>query len=309
MTTKAPKKFDRTSRDTRNFVFLVAPAVFVFLLVIAIPFGLGVYYSFTDWGGITQSETNFIGFANYIQSFTDTRFQYSLMITILFAIINVIVINLVSFGLALLVSSAIKGRNFYRAGFFLPNLIGGLVLGYIWQFIYNQVFPAFGSAIGSEWLMTNLFLGKPNLSMSALVITNTWQYAGYIMMIYFAGLQSVPESLYESASLDGANGWYKLIHITIPMVMSSFTVSLFLTINNSFKIFDVNVSLTGGGPSIMWQGQAIKGTEFITMNIYNTASVENQLARGQARAVILFLILVVISLTQTTLTKRREVEM
>lgn len=309
MATKAPKKFNRTSRDTRNFIFLVSPAVFVFLLVIAIPFFLGVYYSFTDWGGITQSETNFVGFSNYIQSLTDTRFQYSLMITIIFAIINVIVINIVSFGLALLVSSAIKGRNFYRAGFFLPNLIGGLVLGYIWQFIYNQVFPSFGEAIGSEWLMTNLFLGKTNLAMSALVITNTWQYAGYIMMIYFAGLQSVPESLYESASLDGANEWYKLIHITIPMVMSSFTVSLFLTINNSFKIFDVNVSLTGGGPSIMWQGQAIKGTEFITMNIYNTASVENQLARGQARAVILFIILVVISLTQTTLTKRREVEM
>ena len=309
MATKAPKKYNRNARETRNFAFLVAPAVFVFLLVIAIPFFLGVYYSFTDWGGVTQSDTNFVGFKNYIQSLTDTRFQYSLMITFLFAIINVIVINVVSFSLALLVSSAIKGRNLYRAGFFLPNLIGGLVLGYIWQFIYNQVFPAFGSAIGSEWLMTNLFLGKPNLAMSALVITNTWQYAGYIMMIYFAGLQSVPESLYESASLDGANSWYKLIHITIPMVMSSFTVSLFLTINNSFKIYDVNVSLTGGGPSIMWQGQAIKGTEFITMNIYNTASVENQLARGQARAVILFVILVIISLTQTTLTKRREVEM
>ncbi|MRJ48199.1 carbohydrate ABC transporter permease [Fundicoccus ignavus] len=309
MATKAPKKFNRTSRDTRNFFFLVTPAVFIFLLVIAIPFGLGVYYSFTDWGGVTQSETNFIGFHNYIQSLTDTRFQYSLMITFLFAIINVIVINIVSFSLALLVSSSIKGRNLYRAGFFLPNLIGGLVLGYIWQFIYNQVFPSLGDAIGSEWLMTNLFLGKPNLAMSALVMTNTWQYAGYIMMIYFAGLQSVPESLYESASLDGANWWYKLRHITIPMVMSSFTVSLFLTINNSFKIYDVNVSLTGGGPSIMWQGQAIKGTEFITMNIYNTASVENQLARGQARAVILFVILVIISLTQTTITKRREVEM
>jgi len=309
MATKAPKKFNRTSRDTRNFFLLVAPAVFIFLLVIAIPFGLGVYYSFTDWGGVTQSETNFIGFHNYIQSFTDTRFQYSLLITFLFAIINVIVINIVSFSLALLVSSSIKGRNLYRAGFFLPNLIGGLVLGYIWQFIYNQVFPSLGDAIGSEWLMTNLFLGKPNLAMSALVMTNTWQYAGYIMMIYFAGLQSVPESLYESASLDGANWWYKLRHITIPMVMSSFTVSLFLTINNSFKIYDVNVSLTGGGPSIMWQGQAIKGTEFITMNIYNTASVENQLARGQARAVILFVILVIISLTQTTLTKRKEVEM
>ena len=240
MATKAPKKFNRTSRDTRNFFFLVAPAVFIFLLVIAIPFGLGVYYSFTDWGGVTQSETNFIGFHNYIQSLTDTRFQYSLMITFLFAIINVIVINIVSFSLALLVSSSIKGRNLYRAGFFLPNLIGGLVLGYIWQFIYNQVFPSLGDAIGSEWLMTNLFLGKPNLAMSALVMTNTWQYAGYIMMIYFAGLQSVPESLYESASLDGANWWYKLRHITIPMVMSSFTVSLFLTINNSFKIYDVD---------------------------------------------------------------------
>ncbi|UUX34920.1 carbohydrate ABC transporter permease [Fundicoccus culcitae] len=309
MATQAPKKFNRSRRDSRNFFFLVAPAVFIFLLVIAIPFFLGVYYSFTDWGGVTQSETNFVGFKNYIQSFNDTRFQYSLMITVIFAIINVIVINFVSFGLAMLVSSKIKGRNLYRAGFFIPNLIGGLVLGYIWQFIYNQVFPAFGELIGSEWLMTNLFLGKPNLALSALVITNTWQYAGYIMMIYFAGLQAVPESLYESASLDGANWWSKLRHITIPMVMPAFTVSLFLTINNSFKIYDVNVSLTGGGPSIMWEGQAIKGTEFITMNIYNTASVENQLARGQARAVILFVILVVISLTQTTITKRQEVEM
>ncbi|MGO4936389.1 carbohydrate ABC transporter permease [Fundicoccus sp. Sow4_H7] len=309
MATDQPKKFNRTRNESRNFFILVAPAVFIFLLVIAIPFVLGVYYSFTDWGGVTQAETNFVGFKNYIQSFKDTRFQYSLMITFIFAIINVIVINFISFGLAMLVSSNIKGRNIYRAGFFIPNLIGGLVLGYIWQFIYNQVFPAFGEVIGSEWLMRNLFLGKPNLAMSALVITNSWQYAGYIMMIYFAGLQAVPDSLYESASLDGANWFAKLRHITIPMVMPAFTVSLFLTINNSFKIFDVNVSLTGGGPSIMWEGQAIKGTEFITMNIYNTASVENQLARGQARAVILFVILVIISLTQTTITKRREVEM
>ena len=132
MATKAPKKYNRNARETRNFAFLVAPAVFVFLLVIAIPFFLGVYYSFTDWGGVTQTDTNFVGFKNYIQSLTDTRFQYSLMITFLFAIINVIVINVVSFSLALLFSSAIKGRNLYRAGFFLPNLIGGLVLGYIW---------------------------------------------------------------------------------------------------------------------------------------------------------------------------------
>lgn len=309
MATNTTKKFNRGKRDRRNFIFLVTPAVLIFLLVIAIPFFLGVYYSFTDWGGITQTQTEFVGLKNYIQSFQDTRFQYSFMITVIFAIINVIVINVVSFSLALLVSSNIKGRNLYRAGFFVPNLIGGLVLGYVWQFIFNQVFPQMGDLIGSEWLMTNLFLGKPNLAMSALVMTNTWQYSGYIMMIYFAGIQSVPESLHESAQLDGANWWHRLRHITIPMVMQAFTVSLFLTINNSFKIFDVNVSLTGGGPSIMWEGQAIKGTEFITMNIYNTASVENQLARGQARAVILFVVLVIISITQTSITKRREVEM
>lgn len=302
-------KSKRSKRQTRNFVILVAPAVIALVLVILIPFVLGVYYSFTDWGGVVDPEANFIGLRNFIQSFMDTRFQYSLLITFVFSFLNVIAVNFVAFGLALIVSSNIKGRNVYRAGFFIPNLIGGIVLGYIWQFIYNNVFPQLGDVLNNEFLMTRLFLGEPRLAVLALVITNTWQYAGYIMMIYFAGLQNVPQSLYESASLDGANWWNKLRHITLPMVMPSFTVSLFLTISNSFKIFDVNYSLTGGGPSMMWQGQAIKSTEFITMNIYNTASVENQLARGQARAVILFVILVIISITQTSITKSREVEM
>ena len=305
----ATKKFDRRKRERRNFMLLVMPAVIVFMLVIVIPFFMGVAYSFTDWGGITKPEANFIGLKNYLDSFADTRFQYSLFVTVIFALINVVVVNIVSFGLALLVSSQIKLRDIYRAGFFVPNLIGGLVLGYIWQFVFNSVVPQLGKILASEFLMTNLFLGKPQLAVSALVMTNTWQYAGYIMMIYFAGLQNVPESLIESASLDGANWWHRMRAIIIPMIMPAFTVSLFLTINNSFKIFDVNFSLTGGGPSMLWEGQAIKSTEFITMNIYNTASVENQLARGQARAVILFLILVAISITQTTITKKREVEM
>ncbi|MGF3067014.1 carbohydrate ABC transporter permease [Facklamia sp. P12934] len=305
----ASHKKSRSKRQRRNFIFLVAPAFIALTLVIFIPFVMGIYYSFTNWGGIIKPVADFIGLGNYKESFADSRFRYSLMVTFIFAFFNIIIINLVAFTLAMIVSSQVKGRDIYRAGFFVPNLIGGIVLGYIWQFIYNNVFPQVGELLAFDWLVENLFLGSPRLAVSALVLTSTWQYAGYIMMIYYAGLQNVPRSLYESASLDGANWWGKLRHITLPMIMPSFTVSLFLTINNSFKIFDVNYSLTGGGPSMMWNSEAIKSTEFITMNIYNTASVENNLAYGQARAVILFVILVIISLSQTYITKRQEVEM
>ena len=306
---KNKKALSREARAKRNFYRLVLPAFFIFALVIIVPFFLGFYYSLTDWKSVTQTNLQFVGLKNFTDSLSDTRFQYSLMITVIFALFNVIVINLVSFSLALLVSSKIKLKDIFRAGFFIPNLIGGLVLGYIWQFIYNSVFPALGQLIGSEFLINNLFLGDVRLAIAALIITNTWQYAGYIMMIYFAALQNVPSSLVESASLDGANAWQRLRHIIIPMVMPAFTVSLFLTITNSFKIFDVNFSLTGGGPSILWHDKAIQGTEFITMNIYNTASGDNLMAQGQARAVILFFILVVISLIQTSITKRKEIDL
>ena len=288
---KNKKAYSREAREKRNFYRLVLPAFIIFALVIIVPFFLGFYYSLTDWKSVTQTNLQFVGLKNFTDSLSDTRFQYSLMITVIFALFNVIVINVVSFGLALLVASKIKLKDIFRAGFFIPNLIGGLVLGYIWQFIYNSVFPALGQMIGSEFLINNLFLGDVKLAIAALIITNTWQYAGYIMMIYFA------------------NAWQRLRHIIIPMVMPAFTVSLFLTITNSFKIFDVNFSLTGGGPSLLWHDKAIQSTEFITMNIYNTASGDNLMAQGQARAVILFFILVVISLIQTSITKRKEIDL
>ena len=306
---KNKKAYSREAREKRNFYRLVLPAFIIFALVIIVPFFLGFYYSLTDWKSVTQTNLQFVGLKNFTDSLSDTRFQYSLMITVIFALFNVIVINIVSFGLALLVSSKIKLKDIFRAGFFIPNLIGGLVLGYIWQFIYNSVFPALGQMIGSDFLINNLFLGDVKLAVTALIITNTWQYAGYIMMIYFAALQNVPSSLVESASLDGANAWQRLRHIIIPMVMPAFTVSLFLTITTSFKIFDVNFSLTGGGPSLLWHDKAIQSTEFITMNIFNTASGDNLMAQGQARAVILFFILVVISLIQTSITKRKEIDL
>ena len=253
---KNKKALSRDDRAKRNFYRLVLPAFFIFALVIIVPFFLGFYYSLTDWKSVTQTNLQFVGLKNFTESLADTRFQYS----VIFALFNVVVVNIVSFSLALLVSSKIKLKDIFRAGFFIPNLIGGLVLGYIWQFIYNSVFPALGQLIGSQFLIDNLFLGDVKLAVTALIITNTWQYAGYIMMIYFAALQNVPSSLVESASLDGANAWQRLRYIIIPMVMQAFTVSLFLTITNLFKIFDVNFLLTGGCPSLLLNDNPIQST-------------------------------------------------
>ena len=175
---KNKKALSRDDRAKRNFYRLVLPAFIIFALVIIVPFFLGFYYSLTDWKSVTQTNLQFVGLKNFTESLADTRFQYSLMITVIFALFNVVVVNIVSFSLALLVSSKIKLKDIFRAGFFIPNLIGGLVLGYIWQFIYNSVFPALGQLIGSQFLIDNLFLGDVKLAVTALIITNTWQYAG-----------------------------------------------------------------------------------------------------------------------------------
>ena len=253
----AAKKKTLTSRkraDRLTYMLFLAPALLSFLLVIAVPFFMGIYFSLTNWTGITQSGFDFVGLQNYINSIKDIRFQYSSMITIVFALINFISVNVVAFSLALLVSSKIKGRNIYRTGFFLPNLIGGIVLGYIWQFIFNNVLISIGENYGISLLANTFFLTDPKLAVLALVIAGTWQYAGYIMMIYYTALQNVPKELLESADLDGANAWQRLRHITIPMIMPAFTVALFLTLSSSFKSYDVVMSLTNGGPSMLWQG-------------------------------------------------------
>lgn len=305
---KTKKLISKKKADKITYFLFLLPAVLSFLLVIAVPFVLGVYYSMTNWTGITQSGLEFVGLQNYINSLTDSRFQYSVLITVIFGLLNFIVVNIVSFSLALMVSSKLKGKNIYRTGFFLPNLIGGIVLGYIWQFIFNNVVPNVGALIHSEFLANEMFLVDPKLAVIALVITSTWQYAGYIMMIYYTALQNVPKDLLESAQLDGANAWQRLKNITIPVIMPTFTIVLFLTLSNSFKAYDVVMSLTNGGPSMIWQGQAIKATELISVNIFNTASVENLMAEGQARAVLFFIALVIVSFIQTSITRRKEIE-
>lgn len=296
----------RKKNTWTNILFLF-PAVFAFAMVIVVPFFVGIYLSMTDWDGVSQNIA-FTGLDNFRAIFTSPAFLYSFLATTAFTAINVVLVNLVAFGLALLVTSAVRGRNFYRAGFFAPNLIGGLVLGYVWRFIFNNVLPHVGLTLGLPFLQTSL-IAKADLVILGISIVSTWQYAGYIMMIYVAGIQAIPNSLMEAAETDGANYFTRLRRILLPMMASSFTISLFLTLVNSFKQFDVNVSLTDGGPATLFMMQAIKSSEFLALNIYKTAFAHNKLAEGQAKAVVFFVVLVVVSLIQVWVNKRKEVEM
>ncbi len=282
-----------------NFLFLF-PCVFAFVMVIIIPFFLGIYYSMTDWNGVSNV-VRFVGLDNFRDMFRSADFLHSFVATIAFTAINIILVNLVSFSLSLLATSDVRLRNLYRAGFFVPNLIGGIVLGYIWQFLFNNVLtPA---------LFPKSLIAGASTVLWAMSFVNTWQYAGYIMMIYVAAIQGIPASLMEAANVDGASYLRRLVQIQVPMMANAFTISLFLTLTNSFKQFDMNYTLTNGGPSVRFMGKAVKASQLLAMNIYDTAIGANKLAEGQAKAVVFFLVLVVVSLVQVYFNKRREVEM
>jgi len=306
---KIKKIIDEKMQGSLLFYLFLLPSVFAFCMVIIIPFFMGIYYSFTDWNAVSGTEVSWVGIKNYIAVFTDTTFLHSFMITVVYAILNIVVLNICAFFMALLVTSNLKLKGLYRAGFFLPNLIGGLILGYIWQFIFNNAIPSLGGAIGFTWLKENLFLADRNMALLAIVVVGTWQYAGYIMMIYVASIQGIPSSLIEAGEIDGVNYFQQLRHIVFPLVAPAFTVSMFLTLVNSFKQFDVNFALTAGGPSGMFMGKAIMTNEFLALNIYQTAFAYRQLAQGQSKAIIFFIVLAVISLIQVRANKKREIEM
>ena len=305
---KAKQYSDRPRNSPLFFLFLL-PAVFSFCMVIIVPFFMGIYYSFTNWNAITGTEVEWAGLRNYTAIFSDITFLHSFLITTVYAILNIIVLNVVAFFLALLVTSNLKLTGVYRSAFFLPNLIGGIILGYIWQFIFNNAIPSFGGMVGFTWLKEHQFLADRYLALLAIIIVGTWQYAGYIMMIYVAAIQGIPASLLEAAEIDGANYGQRLRHIMFPLVAPAFTVSMFLTLVNSFKQFDVNFALTAGGPSGMFMGKALMTNEFLALNIYQTAFAFRQLAQGQAKAVLFFVVLTVISLVQVYYNKRKEIEM
>lgn len=300
---------NKTKSDRLYFWLFLAPALSAFILVVIVPFLMGVYYSMTDWTAVQGLKANWIGFDNYKAMFSDFAFRYSFVRTFLFTFLSVITINFMALTFAFLVTREIKFKNFFRAGFFIPNLIGGLVLGYIWQFIFKSVVPSFGALVGLPALEELLILADPTLALIGLIFAFTWQYAGYIMMIYIAALLNVPQELLEAAEIDGANFFHKFKSITLPMIAQAFTITSFLTLVNSFKQYDIIRALTNGGPTTISGGEIVNSTEMLAVHIYNVAFKYNHLAEGQARAIIFFLILSVVAIAQVYFSKKREVEM
>lgn len=291
------------------FWSFLAPALLAFVLVVVVTFFMGVYYSMTDWTAIAGVRPQWVGLKNYEMMFSDIAFHYSFIRTFLFTLLSGATINIVALCLAFLVTREIPLKNFYRAGFFIPNLIGGLVLGYIWQFIFKNVVPSIGGILGIDAIENLLLLAYPNLALLGLVFAFTWQYAGYIMMIYIAALLNVPQELIEASEIDGANFRQKLWNITFPMIAQAFTITSFLTLVNSFKQFDIIIALTNGGPVDMYRGHIVNSTELLAVHIFNVAFRFNRMAEAQARAIVFFLVLSLFSLAQVYYNKKREVEM
>ncbi len=274
----------------KYFPVFVLPTFISFTVVFLIPFFLGIYLSFTEF--TTVDNAQWVGIENYIKAFTlDENFKNALWFTVKFTIVSVITINIISFFLALLLTKALKGTNFFRTVFFMPNLIGGIILGYIWNLLINAILGAFGLDITYD--ATFGFWG--------LVFLLNWQLIGYMMVIYIAGLQNIPKELKEAAMIDGASSVSVLRNITLPMVMPAVTICLFLTLTNSFKLFDQNLALTGGAPA--------RETAMLALDIYNTfyGRIGWQ-GVGQAKAVVFFLIVAIIAFVQLKITGRKEVE-
>lgn len=273
----------------RYFPIFVLPTLIAFSFAFIIPFVMGVYLSFCKFKTITNAQ--FVGLGNYIKIFADKDFVNAFGFTLKFSVVSIVTINVFAFILALALTRKIKGTNLFRTVFFMPNLIGGIILGYIWQQMINAVLLKYETTL----------VANPTYGFWGLVILMNWQMIGYMMIIYVAGLQNVPTDLIEAAQIDGATSLQTLFKVKIPMVMPSITICLFLTVSNSFKLFDQNLALTAGAPS--------KKTAMLALDIYNTFYGRNGYEGvGQAKAVLFFSVVAVIALGQLVLTRRKEVE-
>ena len=290
----------RKRRDIGWYCLFVLPLVVVFTIIVIIPFIIGIVYSFFKWDGLPINPKIFVGFSNYAKLFTDTRFMTSALHTLIFTIVAVVLINVIGLIFALVVTGKLKTRNVARTMLFMPYLIGGLILGYIWKFILGEGFKMIGENLHLENFFFNWLTDK-HFALVALIVVATWQMAGYIMIIYITGIQGIPDDVIEAAQVDGAGFWQTLFKIKFPLIMPSFTICLFMTLSNCFKIFDTNLSLTNGGPN--------NATEMFAMNIYNEIFKLNNYGYGQAKAILFFIVVACITLVQVTITKKKEVTM
>jgi raffinose/stachyose/melibiose transport system permease protein len=287
----------QSKRNAKKFLKFATIPLSIFTIVLVVPFLNGFYYTFTDWDGFEA--TKFVGISNYTKSFQDPTFWSTLRFTSLFVVVSLIAVNVVAFGLALIVTSKLRSRNILRTFFFVPNLIGGVILGVIWQFIFNSALVSLANKY--DWtLFKESWLQDTNKAFWALVIVTVWQSSGYMMIVYITGLVSIETEVLEASQIDGASPMRTLLAIKIPLMAQAFTIALFLTLRAGFMAYDVNVALTGGGP--------FRTTELISMHIFQDAFLNGNFGTGQSKAVIMFLMVAIAALVQVTISKRYEVQ-
>ena len=289
-------KRNTSSYKAQQFLMFAGIATVLFCAVVIIPFIYGIYLTLTSWDGIAKTKP-FVGLANYAEAFKDVAYWQALGRTAIYSIFAVVLINVVAFFLAYLVTSGVKGQNFFRAGFFVPNLIGGIVLGYIWKFVFNRAFVALASAIKGGTAPS--LLSTTNGAMFCLILVSVWQFAGYMMLIYVAGFISVSDSLKEAAMIDGCTPSQAMWNVTIPLMRSSFVQCIFLSITRCFVVYDVNLTLP--------QGEPYNTSVMAAMHVYNTAFTYKKYGLGQAEALILFVVCAIVGVTQVYIGKKGEV--
>lgn len=282
-------------KKARKFILFAGPALFFFLFIIGASFVSGVQLSFTDWNGLADSY-RFIGLENFIGAFRDMEFIISLGKTFTYVFFVVILTNIIAFGIAFGLTRGLRMQGVYRVGFFTPNLIGGVVLGLIWRFVFSTALPGIGEFFHIGFLEHNL-LSKPNTAFASLILVSVWQMAGYLMLIYMAGIVGLPKDVLEAGKLDGATGFDELKSIILPLIMPSITICGFMSIKNAFMTYDINMSLTNGGP--------YASTKLVAMQVYERAFTSQQYGVGQAEALILFVIVATITLIQVSISKSR----
>ena len=286
-----------SARKTKKFLKFAGIPLVIFTIVLVVPFVNGFYYTFTDWDGFEV--TKLVGFENYADSFADPKFWVTLRFTALFVVVSLVLVNVVAFGLALIVTSKLRSRNILRTFFFVPNLIGGVVLGVIWQFIFNSAIVSLANKYDWE-LFKESWLQDTNKAFWALIIVTVWQSSGYMMIVYITGLVSIENDVLEASQIDGASPLRTLFLIKIPLMAQAFTIALFLTLRSGFMAYDVNVALTDGGP--------FRTTELISLHIFQDAFLEGDFGTGQSKAVVMFLVVALAALVQVTISKRYEVQ-
>lgn len=294
---RAKRKF--RNRHLFDYILFMGPSVIIFTALFLIPLVGEIMYSFTDWDGVAAS-FSFVGLYNYIRTFQDKTYWISMWFTLRFSFFVVVISNLLAFAWAFILSRDLPFRNFWRALIYVPRIIGGVILGFLWRFIFQNVFVQFGQWSGIKWFSQKWFT-TPESSFWALVIVMTWTLSGYLMIIYGAGFSSIPGDYMEAARIDGASRIQILFKITIPMLTATITRCLFIAINWAMLLYDTNISLTNGNP--------FRSSEGVTMNIYATAFKSDQMAFGAAKSMIFILIVGVLSFGQFALTSRKEVEL